>query len=111
MNILDNAKSHFKTRLDLRGPILVPEWGDGETPAEVFYKVPNMLTRSKMAKALDEDGLEGIVTVLILMALDANGEPMFKMPNRVELMRSVDPEIIQRITGEMDTRNPDMGES
>lgn len=106
MSILDNAKNHFKTRLELRGPIMVPEWD-----AEIYYRVPNMKTRSEMADALNEGGLKGVVTVLILMALDANGEPLFSKAQRPELMQSVDPEIIQRITAEMDISAPELGES
>ncbi len=111
MGVLDSAKRHFQTRRDLKGPILVPEWGGDETtPVEIYYQIPNMQTRSEMVRALNEGGLEGVVTILLLMALDAEGKHMFAKAHRAELMRSVDPEVIQRITSEMDVTGPDAGE-
>ena len=112
MDVLANAKKHFNGRQELRGPILVPEWSDDPAqPLAVYYKIPNMGTRAKMSRALDEGGLEGIVTCLILMALDADGKPMFQKAQKAELMRSVDPFIIERIASEMDVTAPDLGES
>lgn len=111
MNILENAKKHFAQRQELRGPIEVPEWGDESGPLQVYYKAPNMKTRDEMTRALNDGGVGGVVIVLILMALDANGKPLFVKAQKPELMRSVDPLVIERITGEMDVRTPDPGES
>lgn len=102
MNILDNAKRHFSQRRELRGPIEVPEWGDEGNPLLVYYQIPNMALKNEMAQALAGDNLEGIVTVLILMAMDADGKHLFSKAQKPELMRNVDPAVIERITREMD---------
>lgn len=102
MNILENAKKHFKDRRELRGPILVPEWGDDDKPAEIYYQVPNMKERSEVFKYVNEGGLEGVILTLILIAKDANGEPIFKRAQKAELMQSVDPDVVNNIVSEMD---------
>lgn len=106
MDILANAKRHFQARRDIRGPIEVPEWGDEDQPLLVYYQVPNMQTRAAISRALDEGGLSGVVDILILMALDADGKPLFAKAQKPELMRSVDPDVISRITAEMDCTDP-----
>jgi hypothetical protein len=103
MSILDNAKRHFDERRELKGPIEVPEWGDDEgSPALIYYRVPNMKERSDVYRYIEKGGLEGVVMTLILVAKDENGEPIFRKPQKDELMRSVDPDVIDRIIRKMD---------
>jgi hypothetical protein len=103
MDILKNAKKHFSERRELKGPIEVPEWGDADTPAEIYYQIPSMKERSDILALSDDKGLESLVMALIIMARDAQGEPMFAKAQKAELMRSVDPDVIMRVVGEMRT--------
>ena len=54
-----------------------------------------------MALADQDKKGEAIVESLIQRALDENGKHLFRSASRTELMRSVDPEIISRIVGEI----------
>jgi hypothetical protein len=103
MSILDNAKRHFQERQELKGPILVPEWGEEGKPAEIYYQVPSMKERSDILALSDDRGLESVVMALIIIARDANGSPLFAKAQKAELMRSVDPDVIMRVVGEMRT--------
>lgn len=113
MDILKNAKRHFNSRRELQGPIEVPEWGEPDTPAEIYYQIPSMQERSDILALSDDKGLESLVMALIIMARDEHGEAMFAKAQKAELMRSVDPDVIMRVVGEMRTTDipDDLGNS
>lgn len=100
-DILARAKRQFAQRRDLRGPILVPEWGEGDAPLELYYRIWNMKERAKVIAALGENALEGQVVALIMGACDAAGKPLFSLAQKAEFMHSVDPDVIIRVVNAM----------
>jgi hypothetical protein len=94
MGILDNAKAHFD-KLETRS-IEVPEWD------AVIYSTPFTMGQKKsLWKFAKDDDFEFMVRTLILKALDKEGNKMFDISNKVELMNSVSPDVITRVVGEI----------
>ena len=77
MNILENAKNHFRDKLsgDLQS-VEVPEWGTDGTPAKLYFKPAiNFQSQEKIIK-LSEEGkkAEAVVQALIERALNEDGQ-------------------------------------
>lgn len=100
MSIIDNAKSHFRDKLNagLKGPISVPEWD-----AEIYYKTATTFFQESKVIELQQAGktTEALVLTLINRALDENGNPVFQLKDKQTIMRQVDPAIVLRIIQEM----------
>jgi hypothetical protein len=108
MNILGNAKKHFKDQLDDELLCIeVPEWGDADgegevQPAKIYYrKLMSLKTQNKINFYAKDGDLDSLVETLILRSLDADGKRMWKPRNKTELQQLVDPEVIGRICEEM----------
>ncbi len=102
--IMESAKAHFREKLagGLES-IDVPEWSVDDAPAKVYFKPAlNFQAQERIIK-LSEEGkkAEAVVQALIERALDEDGNRMFKQVNRLELMKSVDPDVIARVVSEM----------
>ena len=98
--VLDKAKSHMRDKISggLKGPIAVPEW---ET--EVWYKPATTFHQESKVIELQQAGktVEALVQTLINRALDKDGKNIFRLADKQDLMRGVDPAVILRIIGEM----------
>lgn len=104
-SILDRARNQFRARMgsELR-VIEVPEWPDEEGhPSKIFFRpVLNFLEQEEITQLVDQGKkMEAIVRTLILRAKDADGKPLFRKDQRVELMRQCDPDVVARIVTEM----------
>jgi len=96
MSVLDKAKAHFD-KLDTKA-IEVPEWDT------VIYSTPfTMGEKKSLWKFAKDDDFEFMVRTLILKALDKDGNKMFDISNKIELMNKVSPDVITRIVGEIST--------
>lgn len=105
MSIIESAKAHFREKLSggLR-ELEVPEWPDKDgNPYKIYYKAGLNFLQQEKILALSDQGkkAEAIVEAFIQRALDADGKPLFRTGHRIELMRSVDPDVISRLVGEM----------
>lgn len=99
MNILDRAKAHFRDKLN-NGLICieVPEWGEDNEPAKLYFKpYLTLLEQAEAAKLINDDSVKGLAGLLIMRALDEEGNRVFAKTNERELMNSVDPDVIGRI--------------
>ncbi len=98
MSILDNARGHFQQQLSNEPKeIEVPEWG-----CSIFYKPMSLKTKGELNKYA-ENPFEYAARTLILRSLDENGNRMFKGANFTEIMREVDPVVVETIVLEMAT--------
>lgn len=105
--VLTKAKEHFK-EIANKGTtsVDVPEWG-----TKVYWKIGglNFAQQSKVIQLQNSgQSAEALVEMLIIRALDADGNKMFKNLDKQELMREVDPNIILKIVsamGESDTED------
>ena len=98
--VLTAAKKHFvEVANGGMGSFEVPEW---ETT--IYWKIGglNFAQQSKIIE-LQNAGktAEALVEMLILRALDADGNRMFKLAEKTEIMREVDPNVILRAVSAM----------
>jgi hypothetical protein len=91
---IDAMKSHFKA---LGTPsISIPEWLiDGE-PMRIFWKP---LTLVERAEIFEGDGTD--LDIFVRKALDAEGNRMFNLEDKVSIRVAVAPQIVQRVAVEM----------
>ena len=99
MNVLDNAKTHFRDVLSQgMKKVEVPEW-----EATLYFKPATTFAQEQKVVSLHNEGkvVEALVESLIGRALDEDGKRVFKSADKQVLMNEVDPQIILRIVGEM----------
>ena len=49
---------------------------------------------------------EAMAMTLIFRLIDEEGKPLFRKPEKIDLMRSVDPDVLARIVGEINGADP-----
>lgn len=103
--ILDNAKSHFKDKLN--GELLkmtVDEW-----KTDIYYKpVYSFATESKIIQ-LQQQGrtVEALVESIIQKSLTPDGKKLFNPADKMTLMNEVDPAVLLRIATELNATTSD----
>ena len=104
MSIINNATKHFKDKL-ANGLewVDVPEWN-----SKVWFKPSANLKETEAVVKLHQSGqvMEALATVLIMRALDEDGNKLFKSADKFELMSSVDPEVVIRIASHIMNAEP-----
>jgi len=104
MSVLEKAKSHYKAKLTADpAPISIREW---ET--EAFIKPGINLHQLGEIMELSQSGktAEAMALTLIYRLIDEDGKPIFRKADRTELMKSVDPDVLARIVGEINSSDP-----
>lgn len=100
-NALDKMTAHFRNKIsgDLKS-IKVPEWD-----VEIFFKTTNTLAEEGRMIKLAQEGktVEALVETLIVKARNADGTKMFKLADKPTFMNEVDPQVLIRVTGEMNS--------
>jgi hypothetical protein len=95
MNIMDNVKSHYKSKLsgELK-KISVPEW-----KTDIYYKQAHPFAVESKIIELQQVGktVEALVESIILKALDPEGKPLFSRFDKATLMNEADPNVLMRI--------------
>lgn len=96
--ILDKAKAHFKAQvLGEMKSLYVEEW---ETT--IYWRPLNALQRDRIMKfALQNEMTSAAVEQVVLRSLTEDGKRIFNDADKADLMRNVDPKVIDRIFGEM----------
>lgn len=107
--VLSAAKEHFKEVANQgMANIEVPEW-----KTTIYWKIGglNFAQQSKVIE-LQNGGktAEALVEMLIIRALDSDGNKMFKMSEKTEIMREVDPNVILRVVSAMGESDTDLGD-
>ena len=92
MGILDNAVSNFQSR-EVR-IIEVPEWGTEEEALQIYVKPLTLQEQQKVFKISQGQELEAMPQILIMKALNSEGEKLFTMKDKVTLMNKVDPTVV-----------------
>jgi len=104
MSILEKAKQHYQTKLHAEPrKINIPEWDT------VAYIKPGMnLSQLGEIMELSQSGktAEAMALTMIFRLIDEEGRPLFKKHDRVELMKSVDPDVLAKIVGEINSNDP-----
>lgn len=105
--ILSKAKEHFKEVANQgQSSIEVPEWGE-----TIYWQIGglNFAQQSKVIE-LQNSGktAEALVEMLIMRAIDGEGKKMFKMVEKTEIMREVDPNVILKVVSAMGESDQDL---
>ena len=94
-NILENAKKHFKDKLngELK-KIVVQEW-----KTDIYYKPVNSFAVESRVIQLQQQGLtvEALVESIIAKSLNPDGKPMFNKMDKWPLMNEADPAVLIKI--------------
>jgi|TARA_R110002073_G_scaffold110724_1_gene247139 hypothetical protein len=104
MSVLDRAKQHFNDRMsESMECVEVPEWGDENGPAKIWYRPAINLREQNQIGGLASAGKndEALAMSVILRARNEDGTMMFNKNNLMEFRTFVDPEVIARIVMEM----------
>ena len=101
MSVLDIAKSHFEN-LGVQS-IEVPEWKDENGNPSIIYWNPITLSeKNKLFKKSDNMLDAGILAdILVMKALDKDGNKLFKAEDKLILMHKVDSDILSRVATSM----------
>jgi len=104
MSILEQAKKHYQEVLSTDPkPIQIPEWGG------TYYVRPQISVKKKMeiqSKLTGDKMDEGLALTLIYYLIDGHGTECFKKMELVEIVRSVDPDVLIRVAGEIADMQP-----
>ena len=94
-NVLNNATSHFKTKLsgELK-KITVTEW-----KTDIYYKSAHSFAVESKILELQQQGktVEALVESVIMKSLDMDGKAIFSKFDRTTLMNEVDPAVLVRV--------------
>ncbi|MEE9452563.1 MAG: hypothetical protein V3V61_07400 [Gammaproteobacteria bacterium] len=104
--LLDSAKQHFQDLLHQHQllKLHVPQWQLAGKTAIIYFQPLATLTVkqfSELSELAKKARVEDFVDILILRAVDAEGQSLFKKTERLELLRHVSPQIICRIVAQM----------
>ena len=101
MSVIDIAKSHFEN-LGVQS-IEVPEWKDENGNPSIIYWNPITLSeKNKLFKKSDNMLDAGILAdILVMKALDKDGNKLFKAEDKLVLMHKVDSDILSRVATSM----------
>jgi hypothetical protein len=99
--VLDKATSHFRSKIsgDMK-KITVPEW-----ECDVYFKTAITLKEQSKLIELASQGkqVEALVESLIVKARNIDGTKMFSIADKIVLMNEVDPSVIIRVVGEINS--------
>ena len=101
-NPIDKATAHFRSKIsgDMMS-IKVPEWGD----CEIWFKNSNTLAEESRLIELAQQNktVEALVEPLITKGRNADGTKMFKKADKMTFMNEVDPSVVIRVVGDMNS--------
>lgn len=101
MTVLDNATKHFRAKLTANlKSIEVEEWG-----TKIYFKdVITLKEQSKLVElATQGKTVEALVETLITKARNEDGTKMFNPADKVVFMNEVDPAVLIRVVGDMNS--------
>jgi hypothetical protein len=101
--VLDKATSHFREKIsgDMN-KVHVPEW-----ECDIYFKPTLTLKEQGKLIELASQGkqVEALVESLIVKARNADGTKMFNFADKAALLNEVDPGVIIRVVGEINSAN------
>lgn len=103
--VLDKATAHFRNRISgSMKKISVPEW-----ECDIYFKEAASLKEEGKILELSQQGktIEALVESLVVKARNEDGSKMFAMPDKVVLMNEVDPAVLIRVVGQMNSIDVD----
>lgn len=109
MSVINNAKTHFKTKLtDKLEWIEVPEWDN----TKIYFKSSANLKQTEEVVALYRDNkiAEALAMVLMSRALNEDKSKMFTNADKFDLINNVDPDVVTRVATHILNSEPEAEE-
>jgi hypothetical protein len=98
-SVIGNATAHFKNALsgELKS-VEVPEWD-----TTIYFRTATTFASEKKILELHSKGetVEALVETLLEKSLDKDAKRIFSNADKIVMMREVDPEVIIRVVGAM----------
>ena len=100
MSVIDSVKRHFD---DINQPkeILVPEWGDDDTPLKIFITPLTLRDQQVLYRRAKDDDLGVAGDTNIMKCTDREGNKLFDKGDKRALMVHADPKVIDKIAKEI----------
>lgn len=101
MSAIERAKNHFSNQ-PIR-EISVPEWADENGNPFVFYVKPFTLQdQGKLQFAVkNQSEVDALAEVLVLKAMDSEGNKVFQIGDKVDLRNNVDATVLARVANQI----------
>tara|TARA_Y100000004_G_C8792090_1_gene359680 strand:- start:364 stop:705 length:342 start_codon:yes stop_codon:yes gene_type:complete len=101
MSILDNARSHFEN-LGVQS-IEVPEWKDENgNPSVIYWNPINLYEKNILFKKSGTmTDVSVLADILVMKALDKDGNKLFKAEDKLALMYKVDSDVVAKVANAM----------
>lgn len=101
MSVIDRAKSHFES-LGVQS-IEIPEWKDDDGKPTILYWNPiNLSEKNKLFKKSNNlSDVSILADILIMKALDKDGNKVFTLEDKLALMHKVDSDVLSRVSTAM----------
>ena len=113
MSVLEKASAQFREKISGELQFVeVPEWGEPDKPLKIYYKPAiNFKAQGKILALFKADkDEEAVCQSLIIKALDEDGKHIFKQTDMPNLLHEGDPDVVNRILGDMATNIDDAEE-
>jgi hypothetical protein len=107
--VIERATAHFRNQISGEMRVIdVPEW---ET--KIYYKSANTLRDEGKILELSQQGktIEALVESLIIRSRNEDGTKMFNMADKMIFMNEIDPKVLIRIVGEMNSVSLELDEA
>lgn len=96
--LLERLKAAYVRRRDPQALLFldVPDWADPQTgqSLRIYYRPITLHEREPMLLALKQGMAFGIATAFIHRALDENGDRLFDIKDRTEIIHHVDSDVL-----------------
>ncbi|MEL0003629.1 MAG: hypothetical protein VW620_11500 [Rhodospirillales bacterium] len=101
LSAIQRAKIHYQNQ-PIR-EIQVPEWADDDGNPFIFYVKPFTLQdQGRLQFAIrDQSEADALAEVLILKALDDEGNKVFQIGDKIDLRQNVDATVLARIANQI----------
>jgi len=95
MSVIDAIKASSNNQ-EIK-TIDVPEWGN----AVIYFRPITVAEYSRILKKMKTDEIGGMVDAIIMKAEDKEGNKIFDIKDRADLMGYDNPEVLFRVAGEI----------
>lgn len=102
-SVMDRATAHFRSKITAKmSKVHVPEW-----ECDIWFREANSLKEESKLIELAQQGktVEALVETLIMKSRNEDGTKMFTFADKMIFMNEVDPQVLIRVVGEMNTVN------
>ena len=102
MNILENAKNHFKEISRGLSKIEVKEWGDKSGPAVIYSKPMNMTQKSEAYSLQEQNKFDEYMFIqLYHMARKEDGARYFNRDDKDTILKEIDPNVLSLVVSKL----------